>query len=76
MRALFLTHNFPRFAGDPVGSFVLRLAVGLKTHGIDVHVVGPAAPDIPAEEVIEGIAVTRFRYAPRALEKLAYTGTM
>lgn len=76
MRALFLTHNFPRFAGDPVGSFVLRLAVGLKGQGIDVHVVAPAAPDVPAEEIIEGIAVTRFRYAPRQLETLAYTGTM
>lgn len=76
MRALFLTHNFPRFSGDPVGSFVLRLAVGLKGQGIAVHVVAPAAPDVPAEETIEGIAVTRFRYAPRSLETLAYTGTM
>ena len=76
MRALFLTHNFPRYVGDPVGSFVLRLAVGLKGQGIDVGVVAPAAPDIPAEETIEGIKVTRFRYAPRALETLAYTGTM
>jgi len=76
MRALFLTHNFPRFADDPVGSFVLRLAVGLKGQGIDVSVVAPAAPDAPARESIEGIGVTRFRYAPRRLETLAYTGTM
>jgi glycosyltransferase involved in cell wall biosynthesis len=76
MRALFLTHNFPRFLGDPVGSFVLRLAVGLKGQGIDVHVMAPSAPDVPAEDSIEGIAVTRFRYAPRVLETLAYTGTM
>jgi glycosyltransferase involved in cell wall biosynthesis len=76
MRALFLTHNFPRFVGDPVGSFVLRLAVGLKGQGIDAHVVAPAAADVPAEDVIEGIGVTRFRYAPKQLETLAYTGTM
>jgi len=76
MRALFLTHNFPRFAGDPVGSFVLRLAVGLKGQGIDVHVLAPAAPDVPAEDVIEEITVSRFRYAPRRLETIAYTGTM
>ncbi len=76
MRALFLTHNFPRHVGDPVGSFVLRLAVSLKAHGIDVEVVAPIAPDSPPEEVIEGIRVTRFRYAPRSLETLAYSGTM
>lgn len=76
MRALFLTHNYPRHPGDPVGSFVLRLAVSLRDHGVQVHVVAPAAPDVPAEDVIEGIPVTRFRYAPRKLETLAYTGTM
>lgn len=76
MRALFVTHNFPRYAGDPVGSFVLRLAVTLRSEGIHVHVVAPAAPDVPAEDLIEGIPVTRFRYAPRKLETLAYTGTM
>lgn len=76
MRVLFLTHNYPRHTGDPVGSFVLRLAVALRGQGIDVHVVAPAASDTPAEEAIEGIPVTRFRYAPRKLETLAYTGTM
>lgn len=76
MRALFITHNYPRYEGDPVGSFVLRLAVALRAEGIEVHVVAPAAPDVPATDVIEGIPVTRFRYAPRRLETLAYTGTM
>jgi glycosyltransferase involved in cell wall biosynthesis len=76
MRALFLTHNYPRFEGDPVGSFVLRLAVSLRAEGIEVHVVAPAAPDVPPTAVIEGVPVTRFRYAPRRLETLAYTGTM
>jgi glycosyltransferase involved in cell wall biosynthesis len=76
MRALFLTHNYPRFTGDPVGSFVLRLAVSLSGQGIDVHVVAPTAPNAPADDMIEGIPVTRFRYAPRKLETLAYTGTM
>ena len=76
MRVLFLTHNYPRYTNDPVGSFVLRLAVSLRDHGIEVHVVAPAAPDIPGHEVIEGVPVTRFRYAPRRLETLAYTGTM
>ena len=76
MRALFLTHNYPRFDGDPVGSFVHRLAVSLAGQGIDVRVIAPAAADVPAEDTFDGIHVTRFRYAPRDMETLAYTGTM
>ena len=76
MRVLVLTHNFPRYTTDPVGSFVLRLAVALAERGIQSHVIAPAAADVPPHDIIEGIPVTRFRYAPRKLETLAYTGTM
>lgn len=76
MRVLFLTHNFPRHPSDPVGSFVLRLAVALAREQIEVRVVAPAAPNVPPHDVIEGIHVVRFRYAPRHMETLAYTGTM
>ena len=76
MRSLVLTHNYPRYVGDPVGSFVLRLAVSLRDQGIESHVIAPAAPEVPMTDVIEGVPVTRFRYAPRRLETLAYTGTM
>lgn len=76
MRALILTHNFPRHPGDPVGSFVLRLAVALAREDIESRVVAPAAPDVPPHDIIEGIHVMRFRYAPRRMETLAYTGTM
>ncbi len=76
MRALLLTHNYPRFDGDPVGSFVHRLAVLLAGQGIDVRVMAPAGPDLPAEGTLDGIRVSRFRYAPKRMETLAYTGTM
>jgi glycosyltransferase involved in cell wall biosynthesis len=76
MRVLTLTHNFPRHPGDPVGSFVLRLAVALRDHGVETHVVAPMAPGLPSSDSIEGVPVTRFRYAPGRLETLAYTGTM
>ena len=76
MRVLFLTHAYPRFADDPVGSFVLRLAVALRSRDIDVSVLAPAAEGLAEHDVFEGIAVRRFRYAPRALQTLAYTGTM
>ncbi len=76
MRVLFLSHNFPRHSTDAAGSFILRLALALKQEEVDVHVVAPAGPGLAARETIQGIEVERFRYAPRAMEKLAYTGNM
>ncbi|MHB0949295.1 MAG: glycosyltransferase [Gemmatimonadaceae bacterium] len=76
MRVLFLTHNFPRHPGDPAGSFILRLAVALRDEGIAVHVLTPHARGLAMDDAVEGIGVTRFRYAPDALETLAYGGTM
>lgn len=76
MPVVFLAHAYPRFAGDPVGSFIHALAVALRDEGIDVSVVAPAAEGVAARDVLDGIPVRRFRYAPRRWETLAYTGTM
>ena len=76
MRALWLTHSFPRFEGDAAGNFILRLAVALRDANVDVHVLAPSAPGLAATETMQGVAVSRFRYAPARLETLAYTGTM
>jgi len=76
VNVLFLAHSYPRFATDPVGSFVLRLAVALRDHQVQVRVLAPSAPGLPARDEFEGIVVERFRYAPAQLETLAYSGTM
>src|SRR4029079_755247 len=76
VRVLFLTHAYPRFAGDPVGSFIANLAVALRDEGVDVIVSAPSAPDLPLHDSLDGIRIERFRYAPRRMETLAYTGTM
>lgn len=76
MRVLFLTHSYPRAAGDAAGSFLLHLAVALREEGIEVRVVAPAAEGVPASESLAGVQVDRFRYAPRRHETLAYTGEM
>ena len=75
-RVLFLAHAFPRYADDPVGSFILRLAVVVRSAGYDVTVLAPSAPGVPPIDRFEGIAVRRYRYAPSEWETLAYTGTM
>ena len=76
MRVLFLTHSFPRYAGDAAGAFVLRLATALANEDVAVSVIAPATVAAPKHDEIDGIPVTRFRYAPRALETLAYGGNM
>ncbi|MDQ6830147.1 MAG: glycosyltransferase [Gemmatimonadota bacterium] len=77
MKALFLAHSFPRWLSDPVGSFVLRLAVALREQGIEVRVIAPSAEGLAMREEFDGIPVRRFRYAPStSMETLAYSGTM
>ncbi|HET7584639.1 MAG TPA: glycosyltransferase [Gemmatimonadaceae bacterium] len=76
MRVVFLAHSFPRYAGDAAGSFLLRLAVALRDQGVEVRALAPGAPGVAQDDELEGIPVRRFRYAPRAWERLAYTGTM
>lgn len=76
MRVLFVTHNFPRHPGDPAGSFILQFALALRDAGVSVHVLAPHAPGLALDDAVQGIGVTRFRYAPAAMETLAYGGTM
>jgi glycosyltransferase involved in cell wall biosynthesis len=76
VKVLFITHSYPRTDGDAAGSFLLNLARALTGEGVEVRVVAPAGNDLPASEVLGGIPVERFRYAPRKYENLAYTGNM
>ena len=76
MNVLFLSHAFPRYIGDPAGSFVLRLAKALEKVDVKVHVVAPSSNGVDSTDEVDGITVERFRYAPRKYEKLAYTGNM
>lgn len=76
MRVLFLTHSYPRVPGDAPGAFLQHLAIALKAQDVEVTVVAPAGDALPAHEVLEGVSVHRFRYAPRRFQRLAYTGQM
>jgi glycosyltransferase involved in cell wall biosynthesis len=76
LRLLTVTHNYPRFPGDPAGAFVARVAQGAAAHGHEVQVVAPHAPATPTTEDVAGVRVRRFRYGPDALERVAYTGNL
>jgi glycosyltransferase involved in cell wall biosynthesis len=76
VRALWLTHAFPRHDGDGAGNFLLRLAVAVRDAGVDVTVLAPSAPGLAPRDTLQGISIERFRYAPASWETLAYAGTM
>lgn len=76
MRVLFVAHNFPRHSGDLPGNFLLTFARALGDEGVEVRVVAPHAPGVELTDIVDGIPVVRFRYAPEDRETLAYTGTM
>lgn len=74
LRLLHITHNYPRFPADPAGGFVARLARAAAGQGAQVHVIAPHTPGAPPQEVEGGVQVTRFRYAPDALERIGFQG--
>ncbi|MEO7997391.1 MAG: glycosyltransferase, partial [Gemmatimonadaceae bacterium] len=73
---MFVTHNVPRFAGDAAGSFVLRLAVALRSAGVSVDILAPGSETLSGTDVIEGISIERVRYASPHRMTLAYSGRM
>ncbi len=74
LRILTVTHNYPRFPGDPAGAFVARIAHGAAAKGHEVEVIAPHAPGTTVDERAGGLRVHRFRYGPSPLERVAYTG--
>ncbi|MEP6589715.1 MAG: glycosyltransferase [Gemmatimonadota bacterium] len=76
MRVVFLTHNYPRHPGDVAGGFLHPLAVALHRRGVDVRVVAPSDRGRGGRDALDGIPISRVRYADAQDETLAYTGTM
>lgn len=76
MRVLVATHNYPRFAGDPAGAFVHRIAAGCVARGDEVVAVAPHAAGLAREGSVDGVTLRRFRYAPDAWERVAYGGDL
>jgi phosphatidyl-myo-inositol dimannoside synthase len=74
-RVLFLTSNYPRWAGDTTTPFVHDLAVDLGARGWQVRVLAPHAPGAARDETIDGVQVHRFRYlVPASAQTVCYGG--
>jgi glycosyltransferase involved in cell wall biosynthesis len=76
LRLLFVTHAYPRFEEDGAGSFLHRLAVALRAGGCEIRVLAPSGEGLAPASEIDHIPVRRYRYAPKGMESLAYSGTM
>ena len=63
LRILTVTHNYPRFAGDPAGAFVARIAEGAAARGHEVEVLAPIAL---RTEVRDRLARSIAQYQPDA----------
>jgi glycosyltransferase involved in cell wall biosynthesis len=74
VRVLVVTHNYPRFAGDPAGAYVARLAHAASAGGADVAVLAPHVPGTAEHESAWTVPVHRFRYAPESWERVGYRG--
>lgn len=75
-RVVICAPGFPSSLDDSDKPFLLNHGLALLSAGFDVRVVCPSVPGLPNRQIVEGIQVTRKRYAPRRFETLATTGSM
>lgn len=73
-RVLHLTSSYPRHEHDHVAPFLLDLTAVQKQAGWDVLVVATHDAGLPDRQVLQGVPIHRFRYAPDRFEVLAYRG--
>ncbi|MEQ1929511.1 MAG: glycosyltransferase [Parvularculaceae bacterium] len=75
-RLLVTASTLPRWRGDAEPRFVLDLALALQG-AFDITILAPLSPGAAPEEMVEGVRIVRYRYAPlRRLETLAAPGAI
>jgi len=70
---LVLSSTYPRWSGDPEPGFVHELCRRI-VNDFEIHVLCPHAPEAKFSQILDGIHVHRFRYAPQAFEILVQGG--
>jgi len=74
-KLLILSSTYPRWINDNEPGFVHQLAKRLTSH-FEVHVLCPHAPKAMLEEVMDGVVIHRYKYAPEKFETLVNDGGM
>jgi glycosyltransferase involved in cell wall biosynthesis len=72
MKIVMLTTSFPRTDVDYLARWILELSQELTKIGTISSIVVPHAPGLKKSDVIGGIEVHRFKYAPKNYEVLGY----
>jgi glycosyltransferase involved in cell wall biosynthesis len=70
-KLLIITTNFPRWEGDPHSPWLVHLLGLLRDRGFEIEVLAPAYAG-GRNQVIYGMRVHRFRYAPARWETLTH----
>lgn len=73
LRLLVITSTYPRWTNDPEPAFVHELCRRLVSC-FDVTVLCPHASGAAIDEVLDGVQVHRYRYAPSGWETLVNDG--
>lgn len=71
MKVLFIVTAYPRYDGDVITPWMGETIDRLKQSGIDVEVLAPSYRG-SGKQVVGGVTVHRFRYAPSAIETLTH----
>ncbi len=74
MRILYIVTAFPRWSGDVITPWLTETITRLRDRGVEVEVLAPSYRGLP-DQVVEGVRVHRFRYAPAWMEDLTHDQT-
>lgn len=76
MKALVITHVYPRWAGDSQAPFLGHWAKALIERGHQITVIAPHDKGAAEEEMLDGVRVRRVRYGTDDRQQVAYRGQM
>lgn len=76
MKALVVTHVYPRWAGDSQAPFLGHWAKALVDRGHTIRVIAPHDKGAAEEETLDGVRVRRVRYGSDDRQRVAYRGQM
>ncbi len=71
MKIIHITTAYPRYKGDVISPWLVRMLAGLRNRGHDVSVFTSSYKGL-GFQVQDGIKVYRFRYAPAKYETLTH----
>ncbi len=74
MKVLYIVTAYPRWSGDVITPWLVQTIRRMRERGVEVEVLAPSYRGL-GDQVVDGVRVHRFRYAPRGLETLTHDQT-